>query len=524
MTKSCSWVLILLAVGLMVVADSLTAGSVNDQSPGALSTTGGGTMSPVKESAATPIDVIGEAPVEAANVTPPDPVQSPDIKPYTKKAPVEPDAVIAQVEDDDQCVSLTGVTKIALYLDKQPPLSRGVAADGEAIPDEEMPSPVMDDAYRVLANPYLISSGSVNSPIPDQGWHWRRVRDSTQAPAGAVVTNLEYRLRITHHGDPSTFYCGDYEIHLFTGSAARELMVYDNLGGRTDGDFDDDTEDDADIYLNWRPTSFFNGDDARDWFGVSIDDVYASDSGLLNYIEFYVHWSIPLPNLTCHAPSGWDSAIVASAVVGTNTADSLTGGEPAYIDWSVINDGGADVVGRFYTALYIDGNYITQWFTDDLGANWWTWVHDFAQTLDTGDHSICIVADHTGVIAEENENDNDCCFTYHWYPMPLDSDGDGWADPTDNCLWVYNPDQSITISLTGDANEDGLLNSADLIALVNYVFKSGLPPIPCPAVGDANCDDAVTASDIIYLVAHVFKGGPPPLDVCLEPGLSWLCQ
>jgi hypothetical protein len=43
------------------------------------------------------------------------------------------------------------------------------------------------------------------------------------------------------------------------------------------------------------------------------------------------------------------------------------------------------------------------------------------------------------------------------------------------------------------------------------------------AAGDVNCNGAVTSSDVIYLVNYVFKGGVPPCDVCtLIPG-TWSC-
>jgi hypothetical protein len=43
------------------------------------------------------------------------------------------------------------------------------------------------------------------------------------------------------------------------------------------------------------------------------------------------------------------------------------------------------------------------------------------------------------------------------------------------------------------------------------------------AAGDVNCSGAVSAADVITLVNHIFKGGPPPCDVCdLIPGL-WVC-
>ena len=63
--------------------------------------------------------------------------------------------------------------------------------------------------------------------------------------------------------------------------------------------------------------------------------------------------------------------------------------------------------------------------------------------------------------------------------------------------------------LCGDANDDLIINSSDVIALVNYVFRGGPPPVYISS-GDVNSDGAITAADLIYLVAYVFKSGPMP--------------
>jgi hypothetical protein len=79
------------------------------------------------------------------------------------------------------------------------------------------------------------------------------------------------------------------------------------------------------------------------------------------------------------------------------------------------------------------------------------------------------------------------------------------------------------ILVTGDLDLNGLLQSADIIKMVNYVFKSGAVPTPCEGIGDANCDGAVQSADIIRLVNYVFKGGVSPCDACtLYPG-TWPC-
>jgi parallel beta-helix repeat protein len=62
----------------------------------------------------------------------------------------------------------------------------------------------------------------------------------------------------------------------------------------------------------------------------------------------------------------------------------------------------------------------------------------------------------------------------------------------------------------GDVNNNGAITSADIIYLVNYVFKGG--PAPNPLwTADVNNNGAITSADIIYLVNYVFKGGPAPV-------------
>ncbi len=67
-----------------------------------------------------------------------------------------------------------------------------------------------------------------------------------------------------------------------------------------------------------------------------------------------------------------------------------------------------------------------------------------------------------------------------------------------------------TVIKCGDANADGSLTVADVVYLVNYLFKGGPVAKPYEA-GEANCDGKVTISDVVYLVNYLFKGGPAPV-------------
>jgi len=61
----------------------------------------------------------------------------------------------------------------------------------------------------------------------------------------------------------------------------------------------------------------------------------------------------------------------------------------------------------------------------------------------------------------------------------------------------------------GDVNGDGIIDVADVLYLINYLFKHGLAPRPL-ASGDVNCDGTATISDVVYLVNYLYRGGDPP--------------
>jgi hypothetical protein len=103
----------------------------------------------------------------------------------------------------------------------------------------------------------------------------------------------------------------------------------------------------------------------------------------------------------------------------------------------------------------------------------------------------------------ESESDN--------YRIPVNSGGQpsaiGISDSDNKVVEAGYVHASFV--MRGDANADRLINIADVVYVVNYLFTSGLDPCPMEA-GDATCDGSVNIADAVYLVNYLFIGGDPP--------------
>ncbi|OGC77616.1 MAG: hypothetical protein A2Z27_03050 [candidate division Zixibacteria bacterium RBG_16_50_21] len=83
-----------------------------------------------------------------------------------------------------------------------------------------------------------------------------------------------------------------------------------------------------------------------------------------------------------------------------------------------------------------------------------------------------------------------------------------WKGPTILGVSVYK---------AGDANNNGFVDLADVVFLINYLFKFGYPAPPVPPAGDPDGGCDIDLEDVIYLVNYILKGGPAPVPGCIFP-------
>jgi uncharacterized delta-60 repeat protein len=187
--------------------------------------------------------------------------------------------------------------------------------------------------------------------------------------------------------------------------------------------------------------------------------------------------------------------------------------------------------GSFWT--WVDGDYTTiRYYRNGDTA----WVRRYGGSPEGGDCAYDIAVDEDGNVyvtgLSSNGTDLDCAtIKYHtngdtaWlrrYDGPENADDGASAlvlDGFGNAYVIGYSHASATAedyliikysqALRGDANGDGLIDPADVVYLINYLFKSGTPPDPLQ-VGDVNSDGLVDPADVVYLLNYLFKNGPPP--------------
>ncbi len=114
-----------------------------------------------------------------------------------------------------------------------------------------------------------------------------------------------------------------------------------------------------------------------------------------------------------------------------------------------------------------------------------------------------LVTDVLDGFGGESESDN--------YRIPVNSGGQpsaGGISQSDNYV-VQAGYAHASYVMHGDATGDGLIDVADVLYLINYLFLGTSAPCPMEA-GDATCDGIVDVADVLLIINYLFLGTSPP--------------
>jgi hypothetical protein len=95
---------------------------------------------------------------------------------------------------------------------------------------------------------------------------------------------------------------------------------------------------------------------------------------------------------------------------------------------------------------------------------------------------------------------NSPCIDAGYPNLPISPDSGGCR--IDIGVWEYP-------YVLGDANGDSTAGAADVVFIINYLFRNGIEPCPYHSA-DGNCDGLVNGADIVCLINYLFRGGDIP--------------
>lgn len=91
---------------------------------------------------------------------------------------------------------------------------------------------------------------------------------------------------------------------------------------------------------------------------------------------------------------------------------------------------------------------------------------------------------------------------------PVDTHQVAYALVVSDRYEVDHMDSTVDMLICGNANRDQSVTVADVVYIVNYLFKGGEEPFLF--MSDADGSGVVTIADAVYLVSYLFKNGSPP--------------
>jgi hypothetical protein len=171
----------------------------------------------------------------------------------------------------------------------------------------------------------------------------------------------------------------------------------------------------------------------------------------------------------------------------------------------------------------------------NIGSHRAVKVYGDAGAMDYIDLMISMATTYTTLTASyagQSSGSDHYSFYSHGYDAIFASEGDffnyGWhknCDIVDSLSFSYMKQVTrmclatlITVARSigfqiGDATSDGIIDIADVLYEINYLYKAGPAPSPLQS-GDVTCDGQVSVDDVIFLINYLYKSGPPPPGSC----------
>lgn len=160
------------------------------------------------------------------------------------------------------------------------------------------------------------------------------------------------------------------------------------------------------------------GDHELGYVADTFNVVVESDEGDNHYSDTFAwrHDAAAMANLTSYRPdTSWLCPLVASSVRGNHHAGpSLNDRDTTFIDWAIVNFGTVTAQPEFYVYLRWEDVPFAGWVIDSLEGRHYLNVDDYAELFPSGTHTLTMVIDSTGVVAESNEGDNQYGQAYTW--------------------------------------------------------------------------------------------------------------
>lgn len=205
-------------------------------------------------------------------------------------------------------------------------------------------------------------------------------------------------------------------------------------------------------------------------------------------------------NVICVSSTGHTDHVSSFSSIGSQVSVAAPGGYGSYFDANDIYS----TMPNYYVTL--NGSGISQNYGYCYGTS-------MASPMVAGAAALILSANSSLLPSEVRdilEQTADKVGGYYYNPVTGKSTqlGHGRINAYDAVVLASQP-----AYVAGDANRDEIVDIADVVHLINYLYRGGVAPDPL-AAGDPNADCVVDIADVVYLINYLYRGGPAPQPGC----------